>query len=510
MDGRGLPLLSGPPPSNTSGTAEMGCRKCAKEFNILFTRSRRCNHCGYAYCNSCSDFQALMPRDSSSGQSGYDPMNVCAYCIEFLQITASGKGALKSLPLAKLRKYAGAYNIRIDHAVEKDDVIDALLAARLPNGCLSPENESYYRKYSVPNRSGPGPSSTPPRPVPTPTPGSRPYSNYVPAHPSYPSYPSYPNSYPNTTSAPVPPRAQQYHPYASYTPNPGASRSSHNLHIPPGQTPPRPGSVPPRPRASSAAPSTRTPPPPPQPTPTLDELIAMTTESLSSLSISTLKAILYTNHVSSGMGSGMILEKGDLVRRVIVLVEDEKRERREHEERELEEQTLRQERERIEREKEEKEDQERIRIQHAMMEAFERERKEREERDREQQEDARRQEERTGELENDRLQVDGESQPQSDLDRDSTPSSSPPPPIPPKVPTPFKAPSKAPATAAFVERTGLCVVCQDEEANIAVVDCGHLAMCRTCCDAIMQSTRECPLCRTRIVTEARLLRIFKA
>ncbi|KAJ3796160.1 hypothetical protein GGU11DRAFT_832890 [Lentinula aff. detonsa] len=599
MDGRGLPLLSGPPPPNTSGTAEMGCRKCAKEFNILFTRSRRCNHCGYAYCNSCSDFQALMPRDSSSGQSGYDPMNVCAYCIEFLQITASGKGALKSLPLAKLRKYAGAYNIRIDHAVEKDDVIDALLAARLPNGCLSPENESYYRKYSVPNRSGPGPNSTrarvqnlfsgsssrnfnnlnsvpppppssqhsrpefarpdlepdgrtgredrgipirprmqpyssasgappplntasrpqptpaasAPRPVPTPMPGSRPHSNYVPAHPSYPSYPSYPNSYPNTTVPPVPPRTQQYHPYASYTPNPGASRSSHNLHVPPGQAPPRPGSVPPRPRASSAAPSTRTPPPPPQPTPTLDELIAMTTESLSSLSISTLKAILYTNHVSSGIGSGMILEKGDLVKRVIVLVEDEKRERREHEERELEEQTLRQERERMEREKEEREDQERIRIQHAMMEAFERERKEREERDREQQEDARRQEEeRTGELENDRMQVGGESesQPQSDIDRDSTPSSSPPPPIPPKVPTPFKAPSKAPATAAFVERTGLCVVCQDEEANIAVVDCGHLAMCRTCCDAIMQSTRECPLCRTRIVTEARLLRIFKA
>ncbi|KAJ3744984.1 hypothetical protein DFH05DRAFT_1396808 [Lentinula detonsa] len=535
MDGHGLPLLSGPPPPNTSGTAEMGCRKCAKEFNILFTRSRRCNHCGYAYCNSCSDFQALMPRDSSSGQSGYDPMNVCAYCIEFLQITASGKGALKSLPLAKLRKYAGAYNIRIDHAVEKDDVIDALLAARLPNGCLSPQNESYYRKYSVPNRSGPGPSSTrarvqnlfsgsssrnfnssnsvphPPHPPPPPQ-HSRPEfarpdlepdgreDRGIPIRPRMQPY-STPSGAPpplNTASRPQPtPAASAPRPVP--TPTPGSGPHSN-------YAPSRPGSVPPRPRASSAAPSTRTPPPPPQPTPTLEELIAMTTESLSSLSISTLKAILYTNHVSSGMGSGMILEKGDLVRRVIVLVEDEKRERREHEERELEEQTLRQERERMEREKEEKEDQERIRIQHAMMEAFERERKEREERDREQQE------ERTGELENDRLRVDGESesQSQSDVDRDSTPSSSPPPPIPPKAPTPFKAPSKAPATAAFVERTGLCVVCQDEEANIAVVDCGHLAMCRTCCDAIMQSTRECPLCRTRIVTEARLLRIFKA
>jgi len=59
------------------------------------------------------------------------------------------------------------------------------------------------------------------------------------------------------------------------------------------------------------------------------------------------------------------------------------------------------------------------------------------------------------------------------------------------------------------ERSGLCVVCQDEEACIAIVDCGHLALCRACSDLVLASSRECPLCRTRIVTEARLLRIFK-
>ena len=64
--------------------------------------------------------------------------------------------------------------------------------------------------------------------------------------------------------------------------------------------------------------------------------------------------------------------------------------------------------------------------------------------------------------------------------------------------------------ASHLERTGLCVVCQDEEANIAIVDCGHLAMCRACADLVMGSTRECPLCRTRIVTESRLRRIFKS
>lgn len=71
-----------------------------------------------------------------------------------------------------------------------------------------------------------------------------------------------------------------------------------------------------------------------------------------------------------------------------------------------------------------------------------------------------------------------------------------------------------------IER-GLCVVCQDEEATLAVVDCGHLCMCarkftcschpgteiarltRTdCSDLIMATSRECPLCRTRIVTES--------
>ena len=92
-----------------------------------------------------------------------------------------------------------------------------------------------------------------------------------------------------------------------------------------------------------------------------------------------------------------------------------------------------------------------------------------------------------------------------------------------------KSPSKSvPLPPTSVERSGLCVVCQDEEvrlfhsfenvppnntlclqANIVVVDCGHLAMCRGCSDLVMNTSRECPLCRTRIVTPQRLLRVFK-
>ena len=44
--GRGLPLLSGPPPPVGSNNAEIACRKCNKEFNVIFARLKRCNHCG--------------------------------------------------------------------------------------------------------------------------------------------------------------------------------------------------------------------------------------------------------------------------------------------------------------------------------------------------------------------------------------------------------------------------------------------------------------------------------
>jgi len=43
----GMPLLSGRvPPPHSSSRADISCRRCNKEFNIVFTRARRCNHCG--------------------------------------------------------------------------------------------------------------------------------------------------------------------------------------------------------------------------------------------------------------------------------------------------------------------------------------------------------------------------------------------------------------------------------------------------------------------------------
>ncbi|KAF9467771.1 hypothetical protein BDZ94DRAFT_1376408 [Collybia nuda] len=443
-DIRGLPLLSGPPPQMEGAE---GCRKCSKEFNMFLNRSRKCNHCGYSYCQNCTDYQAMMPR-RQEGQTGYDPMNVCAYCIEFLTITAAGRGQLRSLSLGKLKKYVDAYNIRIDRAVEKDDLIDGIIGTRTQNGCLPSANENYYRKYSVPDRSslngrrgffsrtGQGSSGPVPPPPPPPRPDQRPQF----------ARPDLADDAPEGLHSHYPPppassRPQGPSPYQ----RPGASHSSQNVN----QT--NANRTPPRARASSAV------PPPTAPPPTLDELVDMPDESIASLSIGSLKAILFTNHVNAGL----ILEKGELVTKVRGLVEDERHERDRQ------------------RALEEAEEADRIERQRVLLEQHRMAQQEREERARAEK---------------------SRSDSEDDMDADEKHSASPAsPPTPPK----------ARATAADLERPGLCVICQDDEANIAIVDCGHLAMCRGCSDLVMASSRECPLCRTRIVTEARLLRIFK-
>ncbi|KIY47378.1 hypothetical protein FISHEDRAFT_74678 [Fistulina hepatica ATCC 64428] len=457
----GMPLLSGPPPPpDNSGRAEIACRKCNKEFNIIFTRAHRCNHCGYSYCSSCSDFQALIRRNGAG--AGYDPVNVCAFCIEYLNITAGGRRKLKTLPLAQLKRYVAAYNIQ-HNAVEKDDLIDAIINARGPNGCLPVMNEMFYRKYSVPTRgegirprslfsrdSGP-PPSLPPRPR-TQDGFTRQFarpdlhqnqSGFNAAsrpRPWSPAQSTQQHTFP-TTSQPSPPPLRPHTRPASQ-PAGGTQTSAA-----------RPPPPPPHTTRPSPAPSTTTLPTPPSynvtpdapgartvstavPLPSLDELLNMTHIGIAALSVGTLKTILFNNHVNARL----MLEKEELVIRVQQLLEDERRDRaRMRAIQEEEECEMREMRERIERERLRKEQ--------------------------------------------------GAEFPEED------------------VPVKAAPPALAPRTSQ--ERGGLCVICQDEEANIAVVDCGHLSMCRACSELIMASSRECPLCRTRIITEARLLRIFK-
>ncbi|KAL4254736.1 RING-FYVE domain-containing E3 ubiquitin-protein ligase [Abortiporus biennis] len=525
--GRGMPLLSGPPPPPPDNVNEQSCRKCNKEFNFVFTRSRRCNHCGYAYCHSCSDFQALMPR--SGNEAGYDPLPVCAFCIENLTITAGGKTYLKSLPLSRLKKYANAYSIKVNGVLEKDELIDTLIAARGPNGCLPPANESYYRRHSVPNRTNERPRGMFARAMdamsgdfqPTPNQSTRPqpqYPSYQPrqrttSHPAFARPDLDPHNQSRSSGQGYPPRPppSQTRPSPQQRGYPGQGQGAYNRYAPPPGPPPstnqhsRPNSgyspfvntstptpnQSTRPRSASAprTPTSTRPnsPPNPPPIPSLDELLEMPRENISSLSIGSLKGILFRNHVNARL----VVEKSELVDKVERLVEDERKEREDSRRREEEEERM-----------------------------FEEMRRVAEERNNEERTEAPVHTE-GAESNQDETTTAGDAEatdsgtsnaePGTSSTNPSTSNSHPGPDTPPnsKVQTPKMTP-KAQAMASQLERTGLCVICQDEEANIAIVDCGHLCMCRACSDLIMSSTRECPLCRTRIVTEARLLRIFKS
>ncbi|KAI0947932.1 hypothetical protein AcW1_009566 [Taiwanofungus camphoratus] len=502
---------------------EQSCRKCDKEFNILFSRSRRCNHCGYSYCHSCTDFQALMPRGGT--ESGYDVVPVCAFCIDNLTITAGGKGHLRQLPLSRLKKYANAYNIRTSGVFEKDDLIDALISARGRNGCLLPAHEDYYRKYSVPNRRSGRPRGLftramdamgPDRPSTQPPPQQQQQQQQQQQPPPYQPRQrttSGPSSFPRPDLDPrrqrqqrqAPPRPQrprqpppqprnsrpQAYPSAGYPPHPPfshpSSSSSANLNVPGGSAQARG-----RPRAASAspAPAPRMASPSP-PVPTLDELLQMPDERLAALSIGTLKAVLFQNHVNARL----VVEKEELVAKVRTLLEEERRERerhaREEEAERMAEEAMRWEGEQVRTRQESEWEEQDVTMEQELG-------------------GSNADGEVTRSTEGDTMQVD---ETHSQSYEDGSDENIPPP--PPKTPTSGSTPPtrglspKAEAMASRLERTGLCVICQDEEANIAIVDCGHLALCRPCSDLIMKSTRECPLCRTRIVTEQRLLRIYR-
>lgn len=157
----------------------------------------------------------------------------------------------------------------------------------------------------------------------------------------------------------------------------------------------------------------------------------MTHESIRGLSIGALKEILFTNHVNAGQ----ILEKSDLVQKVFTLVDAERKERERQ------------------RQAEEREEMERV-------QRLEEARRQREERER-----AEEHGHETGGGDGD-TSADMESGPGADGAEGTTPPVSSSPPKSTAAPPPTKG------SFSSLERTGLCVICQDEEANIAIVDCG--------------------------------------
>ncbi|KAG9079283.1 hypothetical protein FS749_008648 [Ceratobasidium sp. UAMH 11750] len=377
-----------------------------------------------------------------------------------------GRTQLRAMPLSHLKAYMSAYRLAAPpHAVEKDEFVRAIIGAREANGCLPKVNEDYYRKNSIPQPSGERPRGflarmadgfadladllpqpdTNPPPVP-PRPNP---SQPPPRHPNTqrpPSAPPRPQAGPGANSWGPRSSSQQAPPRTA--PHP-ANPPPYSAHPPPPQ--PRPQPPPSRPQSR---PQTQPPPrtssrPVVQPVP-IDQLLEMRPEDLSSLSIGVLKATLQQNHVRIPQDA---LEKRDLVERVVTLVE-----------------ATRADRERDARAKAAEEEAEA----EAQRRAF-------------------------GEFE--RAKNDGQKaeSPKSPGEQPAEGSSAPHNDLP-------KATRPA---AAKLERDGLCVICQDEDAIIAILDCGHLCLCMECSELVMSSSKECPLCRTRIVTSQRLLRIFK-
>ncbi|KAG8961889.1 hypothetical protein FRC00_010933 [Tulasnella sp. 408] len=418
-----------------------------------------------------------MPRSGS--EAGYDPVNVCSFCIEPLTselvpiftvlvsirtrvspVTASSRNQLRTTSVAKLRQYLKAFNISTPGALEKDDIVQAVLAARQPNGCLPPELESYYRKNSVPDQRRGRPerrsfldrasdaaqaarhafqeaTGNPQNQNPNRDPGLRPPNSQRPPRPSsQPPPQTRPPPPPTNTRPQQVPRPQQQYAYPQYG-HPYAS-------------PPR---APPRPTPTTAQ-QTRPPtapartPRPPTPIPPLSSLLDKTTEELNALSVHVLKEILHQNHVNARL----LLEKSDLVDRVKMLIDDERREReREEEMRRLEEQ-------------------EAIDLQHRMMAEL---RAREQERERLMREQAAAASAATAEASQ---TASGEAS--SAAAGEGTTEATPPSPGAPEdqtqeskatpTPAPAPAPPKPAPLPHVMERSGLCVVCQDADANMAL------------------------------------------
>ena len=296
---------------------------------------------------------------------------------------------------------------------------------------------------------------------PAPTPRTRPQrpQSYFPRPDLQPQRQPPPPETSRPTSMPQTQPQPQYNtrPRPSQPINPSSRPQQSNLNVPqPNQST--------RPRTTSHGATTAPPPP------TLDQLLTVAPEDLRSLPVSVLKEILFHNHVNARL----LIEKSDLVERVTTLIADERRER-----------------ERQEMFRQMEEEQERLRLMELEVGTH------------------------TERL--DGLDVAPEQQPPlqtSDVVSEPTPdtvlgqgpealadSDSANQPIPtahtedvtpsaevPTLPeqsspantqTPLKSTpvlTSRPGMAINLERNGLCVICQDEEANIAIVDCGWVIL----------------------------------
>ncbi|KAG8894045.1 hypothetical protein FRB99_001553, partial [Tulasnella sp. 403] len=403
------------------------------------------------------DLQDIQEHKQGS-ESGYDGVNVCSFCIDYLTVTASARNQLRALPVSKLKAYLKAFNIPNPGALEKDDIVQAVLDAR--DGPDRSNQTAVYLQQkriiiviilcliNVVVEANEGVSLIGLRMQPT-LHGRRTKAPLVQAVcvPRNNHRVRLPNPLHKAVLDPsqllqlllpqghrqdvlthnIPPIRMRNPPLFLDLNHPGR-RQHHDAQ----------------------------PPRPPTPIPSLSELLDRTPEQISALSVHVLKEILHQNHVNARL----ILEKSDLVDRVKMLIEDERREReREEELRRLEEE-------------------EAIEVQQRMMTEMRAREAARAAQAQAQQEtppmaapeplNENVQPENGEPPTVDVVDVDGPTREAADVSR---PNSAPPAPAPVPAPIPLStSPSKGLSSTA--ERSGLCVVCQDADANMALVDCG--------------------------------------
>jgi len=45
-----------------------------------------------------------------------------------------------------------------------------------------------------------------------------------------------------------------------------------------------------------------------------------------------------------------------------------------------------------------------------------------------------------------------------------------------------------------------CVICMDQNSTEILVPCGHLCMCKSCCESLLKSRSNCPICRREVLS----------
>jgi hypothetical protein len=206
-------------------------------------------------------------------------------------------------------------------------------------------------------------------------------------------------------------------------------------------------------------------------------LLSMTDEEVSKMSMSALKTILFQNHVNAHL----LLEKSDLVECVRALLDDVRQDRAreaaihaQEEERVtyqhamMEEYHLQKEQDRAREATIHAQEEELVAYQHAMMEECRLQK----EQDRTREAAIRAQEEELVAYQHAMMEECRLRKEQARRERELASRN--------KAEQPESKLSSPPmmGTAVDLEQNGLCVVCQDEEANIAIVDCGYAFVTR--------------------------------